>query len=440
MGYMKKVLFLGLFCFYTTGCQTTSGRYVENLFPEGPDVSTSTAPLFSLAPQTFISTEPSVFFEPIPEAMNSSVQKWLDYFQGRGRKYMSIYLSRYTKYKPLMTSLLREAGLPEDLIYVVFIESGFNGGAKSRVAATGYWQFMKRTGRYYNLKINRHVDERRDPELSTLAAIEYFKSLYSLFGSWYLSLAAYNAGENKIKRIVMTNQSRDFWEIAHKMPVETTNYVPKFLAARMIAKNPKKYGFTDIAYEPELRYIKVPIEKPVDLTLMARHSGISRSVLKELNPSTHSHYLPIFSDKTQYLKLPAHYGKEGVLQTALSKSYISDNDLYMDSPVRYHRVRRGETVSHIARRFGTRPSAIRDMNSLRRNYHIRAGQLLKIPGKNWRKPANARKSIHIVKRGETLFSISKKYKVSMTRLASVNSLKNRSLIQIGKRLVIPFSK
>lgn len=440
MAFIKKVLFLCIFCFYSTGCQTFTGRHVENLFPEAPDVSVSTDPLPSVVPQTLLSTDRSSFFEPIPDTMNSSVQKWLDYFQGRGRKYMNIYLSRYSKYKPLMTSLLKEAGLPEDLIYVVFIESGFNGSAKSRVAATGYWQFMKNTGRYYNLKINHYIDERKDPELSTLAAIEYFKSLYSLFGSWYLSLAAYNAGENKIKGIVMRNQNRDFWQIAHKLPVETTNYVPKFLAARMIAKNPEKYGFTDIAYEPALRYIKVPIDKPVDLTLMAKHSGISQSVLKELNPSTHNHYLPVFSDKPQYLKLPVHYGKEGVLQTALSKSYINHNNLYINSPTRYHRVRRGETVSHIARRFGTHPSAIRDMNSLRRNYHIRAGQLLKIPGKHWRKPSSTRRNIHIVKRGETLFSISKKYKVSMTRLASVNSLKDRSLIQIGKRLVIPFSK
>ena len=432
---MKKNVFLFVFCLGLVSCQTTPEKQVENLFPEGPDVSSG-------SPQTtlLIDRKPSLF-EPIPETMNSAVQKWLDYFQGRGRKYMSLYLSRSTRYKPMMTSLLREAGLPEDLIYVVFIESGFGTTARSHVGALGYWQFMKKTGRYYDLKINRYVDERRDPELSTIAAIEYFKSLYSLFGSWYLSLAAYNAGENKVKGIVMKQQSRDFWQISQKLPVETTNYVPKFLAARLIAKNPEKYGFTNIVYEPELKYIKVPVEKPVDLTLMAKHSDISESVLRKFNPSTLNHYLPVFSDKKQYIKIPIQFNEDEQLKTALNKSYVSRHNLYIHSPTKYHRVRRGETVSHIARRFGTTSSAIKHTNALGNNYRIRTGQVLKIPDRRWRSPQKrnraSKRNIHIVKRGETLFSISKKYRVSMTRLASINSLKNRSLIQIGRRLVIP---
>ena len=379
-----KVVFVVFSCFVMMSCQTAPEKRVKNLFPEGPDVSNLENPLDAQKNSSNSLTDSNFNSIPIPETMNLSVQKWLDYFQGRGRGYMSTYLSRSGKYQELMTSLLKQEGVPEDLIYIVFIESGFSGKARSHASATGFWQFVKGTGLRYDLKINHYVDERRDPELSTLAAIKYLKSLYSLFGSWYLSMAAYNAGENKIKRIVMKNQTRDFWELAyqHKLPVETTNYVPKFLAARLIAKNPEKYGFTDITYEPQLEYIKIPIDKPVDLTLMAKHSGISRATLKSLNPSTLTHYLPVFSDKQQYLKLPVPVqNEEANLETALSKSYVSYKKLHIHSTrnQKYHKVRKGETVSHIARRFRTTSNRIKNLNSLRSNYHIRAGQVLRIP-------------------------------------------------------------
>ncbi len=442
-----KVVFFVLSCFVVVSCQTTPEKLVENLFPEGPDVSNLEKPSVN---QNTLSS-PDLNFKPIPETMNMSVQKWLDYFQGRGRTYMETYLSRSGKYQELMTSLLKREGMPEDLIYLVFIESGFSGTARSHAAAMGFWQFVKGTGLRYDLKINQYVDERMDPELSTLAAIEYLKSLYSLFGSWYLSMAAYNAGENKIKRIVMQNQTRDFWELAyqHKLPIETTNYVPKFLAARLIAKNPEKYGFTNITYEPQLEYIKVPINEPVDLSLMAKHSGISRDTLKSLNPSALTHYLPVFSDRQQYLKLPVQ-NEEDNLQTALSKSYVSHKRLRIHSTrnQKYHKVRRGETVSHIARRFRTTPRKIKSVNSLRSDYHIRAGQVLRIPQRKSQRQGSNRKTaslskkinekiIHIVKKGETLFDISRRYQVPIHKIAFVNSIKNRSLIHVGKRLVIP---
>ena len=445
MNLAKKILYFVPF-FLTMSCQTAPEKRVEVLFPEGPDVSildqltnTQAHPLHSS-------------LKVIPDTMNTSVQKWLDYFQGRGRKYMNLYLGRSSKYQALMTSLLKEADMPEDLIYIVFIESGFSATARSRASAIGYWQFIKGTGLQYGLKINHYVDERRDPELSTIAAIKYFKSLYSLFGSWYLSFAAYNAGENKIKRIIMKNQTRNFWQLAyhHKLPMETTNYVPKFLAVRLIAKNPKKYGFNHITYKPQLEYKKIPIEKPVDLNLMAKYSGIPRSTLKNLNPSALGRYLPVFSDKQQYLKLPIQE-EETILQTALSKSYVSYKKLQINS-IKYHKVRRGETVSHIARRFGTTIHAIKNINGLGRRYHIRVGQVLKIPHRLSQKSVsraisskrakrknktNRNNVIHVVKKGDTLFDISRKYKVSIRRLAYANSLKNRSLIYPGKRLVIP---
>ncbi|MFN7262309.1 MAG: lytic transglycosylase domain-containing protein, partial [Pseudobdellovibrionaceae bacterium] len=170
--------------------------------------------------------------ETIPVEMNPLVEKWVNYFQGRGRPHMERYLARSNRYIGLMKKILRQNGLPEDLIYIALIESGFSSKATSRAAAVGYWQFIRPTGKRYGLEINSLVDERRDPVLSTQAAAEYFKGLYSVFGSWYLAMASYNVGENRVKREVMNHYTRDFWELARKkrFPQETINYVPKYIA------------------------------------------------------------------------------------------------------------------------------------------------------------------------------------------------------------------
>ncbi|HVK60718.1 MAG TPA: lytic transglycosylase domain-containing protein, partial [Bdellovibrionales bacterium] len=178
--------------------------------------------------------------EAIPLEVNKNVLQWIDYFQGRGRPHMERYLQRSTRYMPIMKKILRDNGLPEDLIYIALIESGFSSTAHSSASAVGYWQFIRGTGKHYNLKIDGYVDERRDFVKSTQAAAEYFKGLYSLFGAWYLAIASYNVGENRVKSLVMKNHTRDFWKLAreNRLPDETTNYVPKFLAARLIAKDP----------------------------------------------------------------------------------------------------------------------------------------------------------------------------------------------------------
>jgi len=191
-------------------------------------------------------------YPEIPHHYNSHVQKWLDYFQSkRGAVHMQTYLERSTKYIPTMKKILRENGMPEDLVYIALIESGFGSSAKSHAGAVGYWQFIAPTGRRYGLQINSLLDERKDPFKSTLAAVKYFRSLYNVFGNWYFAFAAYNGGENRMFRVLMKHDSRDFWTIAETkkmLPKETANYIPKFIAARMIAKNPEKYGFTKLDF------------------------------------------------------------------------------------------------------------------------------------------------------------------------------------------------
>ncbi|MCB0362478.1 MAG: lytic transglycosylase domain-containing protein, partial [Bdellovibrionales bacterium] len=225
--------------------------------------------------------------ENIPIEVNKQVQKWVNYFQGRGRRYMETYLERSSRYLPMMKAELRKQGLPEDLVYVSLIESGFSHKANSHAAAVGYWQFIRETGKIYGLRIDQFVDERRDPVLSTQAAARYFKALHNLFGNWYLALASYNTGENRVKRLVMKHFTRDFWELAkrRRLPRETANYVPKFIAATLIAKSPELYGFKNLSYEPEFAHESIELEKPISLQKLASGmSAVSYEELHRLNP------------------------------------------------------------------------------------------------------------------------------------------------------------
>ena len=188
------------------------------------------------------------------------VKKWEDYFTGRGRRHMDTYLNRLPRYEAMMKQILKSEGVPEELIYIALIESGFNSKAYSRASAVGYWQFIRGTGKHYGLKQNWLVDERRDPIHSTRAAAQYFKALYHAFGSWHLAMSSYNAGEHRVLRAIMGNVTREFWSLHEKkqLPRETRDYVPKFIAAAKIASNPKKYGFTHTVSND--RFTLIPLE------------------------------------------------------------------------------------------------------------------------------------------------------------------------------------
>ena len=376
----------------------------------------------------------------IPVVVNSAVKSWISYFQNRGRRHMEKYLRRSTRYEDLMKKVLREEGLPEDLIYVPLIESGFSSNARSHRSAVGYWQFIRDTGRRYGLKINRYVDERSDPLLSTRAAAGYFKALYSLFGDWYLSLAAYNTGENRVKRAIMREKTRDFWVLARKRRLhpETRNYVPKFLAAMLISKNPMKFGFVDVQYKAPLRYDRIYATQPVSLLKMARNMGVSVKTLRGLNPRYRTDYVPIYRGRKSLVRVPK--GHMLSAHNALSKS-LSKAPRYVPSLDRWHTVRRGQTLSGIALRYGVRVSSLRSVNRLRRRSIIRVGQRLKVPGRGrsvvrrGKRKKNA--DYHTVRRGQTLSGIALRYGVRVSSLRSVNGLRRRSVIKAGQRLKIP---
>ena len=379
----------------------------------------------------------------LPQTMNEKVNKWIEYFQGNGRPNMKKYLERSARYLPEMKKILRQHGLPEDLVFIALIESGFKSRAISRARAVGYWQFIGSTGRRYGLAQNYYVDERRDYIASTEAAAKYLKALYNLFGSWYLAIASYNVGENRIKNLVMKHYTRDFWQLARdkRLPRETENYVPKFLAARLIAKHPEKYGFNDVVYEPPLDFKEVTFEKGVDMKAFARQVGLPLKELRRLNPAYKRDLIPR-RDKGSVIRVPKSF-EDGLVLAALQKS-VSKVKMPVIGQMQIYRIRSGDTLSHLARRFGTSIGALRRANGWGRRSMLYPGQKIKIPAGRKstsrsvaKVKARAGEKVYRVRSGDSLYSISKKFGVSVSTLKKRNRLGGRSLIRAGKTLVIP---
>jgi membrane-bound lytic murein transglycosylase D len=282
------------------------------------------------------------------------------------------YLSRSGKYLRMMKNILREEGVPEDIAYLPLIESGFYPYAYSRSRASGLWQFIRATGRRYGLKINWWVDERRDPVKSTHAAARYLKDLHKMFGSWSLALAGYNAGEGKIRRALKKTKAKDFWSIMRTMKIkpETRNYVPKFIAARRIAMDPEAYGFTNIEYQDDFIYDEVTLEFPLSLDVIAKSSGTTVKIIKDLNPELRRWSTPPVD--TYKLRVPR--GTRDLFLANLPKIPAAQR-----VTVKVHIVRSGDTVSEISHRYSVPQRAIISYNRLGRKALIRPGQRLIIP-------------------------------------------------------------
>lgn len=376
----------------------------------------------------------------VPTKGQFLVDKWIHYFQGRGRKHMERYLSRLGRYQSYMTEVLKQEGLPKDLIYVALIESGFNQHAYSSASAVGYWQFIRGTGRGYGLKINSLVDERKNPEKATRAAARYFKSLYKAFESWPLVLASYNAGEHRVLRAIMRNHTRNFWTLAleKQLPKETRNYVPKFIAAVTICKDPKAYDFSDVEPAKPLLYDLVTLKKGISISKMAKNLGVSKKNLKKLNPSFRTDFVPIYRGKSIVFRVPHGYGQKAIPAAKLS---ISKNKYYTYEGNSLHRVRRGDSLYRIARRYGTNVRALQLKNNLSRRSVIYPGMKIRIPGRAKKVAQSSSKSysgkIYKIRAGDTLSEIAEKYKVGLSRLAKLNGLSLRTHLRIGQKIKIP---
>lgn len=386
--------------------------------------------------------------EIIPTELNPQVDKWINYFQGRGRPHMERYLLRSTRYEPLMKKVLRDNKLPEDLFYIALIESGFNSQAFSHASAVGYWQFIRGTGKRYKLKINQLIDERRDPVLSTQAAAEYFKDLYAIFDSWYLAMASYNVGEGRVLRATRKYKTKDFWALSKNrraLPRETDEYIPKFIAAKMIAKNPDKYGFEGIDYMPPIEFDHVSVDQSVNLRLMAEKMNINYEDFKALNPKYKGEIAPLDDDNSLGLRIPP--GSYEIALAAAKESvtdkveYIADKD-----EIQPYKVRRGDNFVTIARRFRTTVAYLRDINDFPRKKKLRAGQRIFVPDRTPLKEkrpelvAAKNKSggrVHIVQPGDSLSSIAEKYKVKIADLRKANNMSRKQKLRSGSKLNLP---
>lgn len=405
----------------------------------------------------------------IPTEVNPMVDKWITYFQGKGRRHMERYLARSTRYEKLMKKVLRENGMPEDLFYIALIESGFSSSAVSNAAAVGYWQFIRGTGKRYGLEISKLVDERRDPVLATQAAAEYFKGLYSVFGSWYLAMASYNVGENRVKREVMKHETRDFWELSRKarFPAETANYIPKFIAAKMIGKDPVKYGFEGLDYLPPIEYDTISLDKPVNLRVMAEKMNYPYEDFKALNPKFKGEVASTQSGKMD-LRIPV--GQKELALNVANESIPEKVEYIADVDTQTYKIRRGDNLSTVARRFRTNVAYLRDLNDLPKGKRLRVGQVVYVPDRtplrerhdrsakttksSGKSTASSRSSsapggtsaatevsegsrVHVVQSGDSLFTIARRYGTTVQELSRANNLRRGKTLKIGMKLVIP---
>jgi len=384
----------------------------------------------------------------IPLVMNHHVKRAIQLFQSSERKFFLASYRRSGKYRPIILEALKEAGLPEELSWLPLIESGFKVKALSRARALGLWQFIASTGYKYGLKRDRWVDERMDVEKSTQAAIQYLKELHQIFGDWLTVLAAYNCGEGRVLKAIRTqriNYLDNFWDLYEILPMETAFYVPKFLAALHILNDPEAYGFELPAPEQPPEVEKVTIDKPMHLKTIAKHLGVSYPLLKELNPELKRNSTP---NRPYDLKLPK--GKGTVLLAKLTDIPVWKPPV---TPYVIHRVRRGETLSHIARRYRTSVRAIIRLNGLRSSRFIRAGWKLKVPTRYYSyvpkksSPSNKKKKNiapsklegfrpYIVRKGDSLWKIARRFNTTAKAIKKLNNLKGTHL-RIGQLLYIP---
>ena len=309
----------------------------------------------------------------IPIVINGRVEQFIQFFQTTIRHKFIIWLARSEKYIHFMKGVLKEHGLPEDLVYLSLIESGFDPNAYSRAKAVGLWQFIYLTGKRYGLRSNWWVDERRDPEKSTVAAAKYLKDLYEMFACWYLAAAGYNAGEYKIINAIKRYKTEDFWKLTHYryLKRETKDYVPLMIAATLVAKEPEKYGFVDVEYQKPLRYEKVKVPELTDLSHIAKACETSLEEIKDLNPELRRGVTP--PNESEYeIKIP--FGKKDLFLENFEAMQPLEKFQF-----KTHLVKKGETLKGIAKLYRVDLEPLLEINHLSKTSPLSKGTTLLIP-------------------------------------------------------------
>ena len=337
----------------------------------------------AFAESSRVPAPPTSRFSPYPLVLNSQVQHFVDRFTGARREVVDTWFTRSGRYINMIRDVLRRHDMPEELAFVAMIESGFNPVAVSRAGAKGMWQFMAGTARRYGLRVDQWVDERLDPEKSTLAAVSYLRDLYVQFGSWHLAQAAYNAGEMKIVRAIKGVGSTDFWALARSafLRTETKEFVPQIQAATMIGREPERYGF-EVTEPGRTRVEIVRVPPSTSLRELATAAGVPVETLRDLNPVLVRAVTP--PQEPYDLRVPASRREAVLTALAPPKPVAGARVVGRNAPKAVagdiHVVKPRETVSAIAKRYGVSVADLRRWNSLSGDDFIRAGARLRVGG------------------------------------------------------------
>lgn len=370
----------------------------------------------------------------MPIDANARVAASIHFFQTRGRQTFATWLRRSGRFRALIVEILRREDMPTDLFYLAMIESGFNPKAYSRARAVGLWQFMSHTGRMVGLDRTHWVDERRDPVKSTVAASRHLRDLFREFADWRLALAAYNSGAGRVRRAIAKAGTRDFWQL--ELPRETRNYVPLFMAAAVMAKEPQLFGFDPEAKEPAFAYeeIALPGKWPyVDLQAAAKILGIKYAALRDLNPELRQAITPPGTHRPYRLRVPPGQG-------ALLLDKYARLPAAQKAAVYQYEVQRGDNISSIAQAFGITTRTIAAANSLKTPNLIRTKQILYIPAAPGialpgQKDGDQTRLAYTVRPGDSLSRIARRNGVRLRDLMRWNKLE-KTLIKPGQKLVL----
>ena len=381
---------------------------------------------------------------PVRIDVNERVLEKIAFFQKNNQRIFRTWMRRMGTYGPLIQQTLREENLPEDLIFLSMIESGFNTKAYSRARAVGMWQFVSHTGRLYGLRRDTWVDERRDPEKATRAAARHLRHLYNLFGDWQLVITGYNCGQGRLQRSMRADGTQNFWEM-DSLPKESRHHLPKFMAVLLMARDPSFFGVELLEYDDPLAFDIVQVNHPVDLRLGARCAGTTYETMRALNPELRVGYSPPMPvHKTYGLRVP--HGSSDRFLAQYAKVPEDKKVQIID-----YRVRSGDTISNIALTFGVRSSAVMDANGIRNPRRLRAGQKLKIPvtprqskhsralatsSSTTRTSGSGDKIVYRVKRGDTLWDIARSEGVTPDQICAWNVLRATGHIHPGDELTI----
>ncbi|MBL8992687.1 MAG: transglycosylase SLT domain-containing protein, partial [Spirochaetia bacterium] len=384
----------------------------------------------------------------IDDFNNPKVQGFIRDYQTHGRDFLITILERAHIYLPFIFEAFQEKGIPADLAYLPIIESSFDARAVSYMGATGLWQFMYGTGRMYQLDANYWYDDRMDPRRSTIAAAYMFKWLFQAFDNWLLALAAYNSGPGTVAYVIQKYKTSDFWELSKlgAWPRETDYYVPKFIAATIIAKNPEKYGFPPLDPKKYVQVKSYTVEDSTDLGVIAQCSGTPVNQILLLNPALKQWATPpsvafqIHVPVDRYDAFVENFKKISPADRVTFRRYL---------------VRMGDTLTGIGEKFNIPVNPIVDINKFRSRHFIQAGDQIIIPIRGLDKAkvldsASAKESaarrrdtpgenyvfLHEVEDGETLYQIALRYKVEIFDLFEWNDLSSKTDIIGGKLLII----